>query len=219
MKTRNFKNFAINVFAVVTMLTGSQMLMADDNEVLLDQSGNTLTFTVIQQGDSNKVAGNAASSSDLILRGGGMKIDIAQIGSNNEIFGAWTGDGSGSTVWDMYFYGNSNSLDMNIGASGSADSVDMLWNIQGDTNIFDVDIGKNFASDNLNMDLTILGDRNDFRSAVANSRTWGGTPGSGWNGTTAFSQSGVNVDAGSATWEMNITGCLLYTSPSPRDRG
>ena len=42
MKTKNlFKNFAINVFAVVTMLTGSQSLMADDNEVLLDQSGDT----------------------------------------------------------------------------------------------------------------------------------------------------------------------------------
>ena len=68
MKTKNLiKNFAINVFAIVTMLTGSQSLMADDNEVLLDQSGDTLTFTVIQQGDSNKVAGNANSSSDLIL--------------------------------------------------------------------------------------------------------------------------------------------------------
>ena len=60
------------------------------------------------------------------------------------------------------------SLDLNIGATGSADNVDMLWNVQGDTNIFDVDIGGNYAPDNPNMDLTILGDRNDFRSAVSN---------------------------------------------------
>ena len=97
-----------------------------------------------------------------------MIIDIIQDGDSNEIFGAWTGDGSGSTVWDFYFLGDSNSLDLNIGATGSADNVDMLWNVQGDTNIFDVDIGGNYVPDNPNMDLTILGDRNDFRSAVSN---------------------------------------------------
>ena len=64
--------------------------------------------------------------------------------------------------------GDSTLLDLNIGATGSADNVDMLWNVQGDTNIFDVDIGANYAPDNPNMDLTILGDRNDFRSAVSN---------------------------------------------------
>ena len=209
MKTKNLiDKFAINVFASVTLIfaLASGSLAADDNEVLLDQQGDNLTLTILQAGNGNKISGDASDGSDLVITGANLIIDIIQDGNANEIFGAWTGDGSGSTVWDMYFYGNSNSLDMNIGATGSADSVDMLWNIQGDTNIFDVDIGANFASDNLNMDLTILGDRNDFRSAVANSRTWGGTPGSGWNGTTAFSQSGVNVDAGSATWEMNITG-------------
>ena len=30
--------------------------------------------------------------------------------------------------------------------------------------------------------------------------------GSDWNNTAAFSQSGIKVDAGSVTWEMNITG-------------
>ena len=84
-------------------------------------------------------------------------------------------------------------LDLNIGATGSADNVDMLWNVQGDTNIFDVDIGGNYAADNLNMDLTILGDRNDFRSAVSNQKH-GVVLGSDWNNT-VFSQSGVKVDA------------------------
>ena len=69
-------------------------------------------------------------------------------------------------LWDFLLLGDSILLDLNIGATGSADNVDMLWNVQGDTNIFDVDIGGNYAPDNPNMDLTILGDRNDFRSAV-----------------------------------------------------
>ena len=209
MKTRNlFRNFAINVFAIMGLTVGlyAPALGADDNEVLLDQQGDNLTLTILQAGSGNKITGDASDGSDLVITGANLIIDIIQDGDSNEIFGAWTGDGSGSTVWDLYFLGDSNSVDMNIGATGSSDSVDMLWNIQGDTNIFDIDIGGQFAADNLNMDLTILGDRNDFRSAVNNTKTWGGTPGSGWNSTAAFSQSGIKVDAGSATWEMNITG-------------
>ena len=194
MKTKNlFRNFAINVFAVMGLTVGlyAPALGADDNEVLLDQQGDNLTLTILQAGSGNKLSGDASDGSDLVITGSNLIIDIIQDGDSNEIFGAWTGDGSGSTVWDFYFLGDSNSLDLNIGTSGSADNVDMLWNVQGDTNIFDVDIGSNFAADNLNMDLTILGDRNDFRSAVSNSKAWSGTPGSDWNNTSAFSQSGI----------------------------
>lgn len=232
MKTKNLiKNFAINVFAIVTMLTGSQSLMADDNEVLLDQSGDTLTFTVIQQGDSNKVAGNANSSSDLILRGGGMKIDIAQIGSNNEIFGAWYLDQS-SQVLDFYFGGSSNIFDMNISSNGGADADngDILSSITGDANTFDVSIahGSNAAAAGaFNVDLSIIGDRNNFTDSFTNSNVWSGAGastnytincnacgGSGeviaalnnTNQTGSSALAGVQINSVSADWEVDIIG-------------
>ena len=51
MKTRNlFRNFAVNVFAIVGVLAGSQSLGATDNEVLLDQQGDNLVLTILQAG-------------------------------------------------------------------------------------------------------------------------------------------------------------------------
>ena len=192
MKTSNLLHkFAINVFGVfgIVLATMSPTLAADENEVFIDQQGDNLTLTILQAGNSNKVSGDVSQSSDLVITGANLIIDIIQDGNGNEIFGAWTGDGSGSTVWDFYFLGDNND-----------------WNIQGSTNVFDVDIGGNYAADNLNMDLTILGSRNNFKDAFNNTRTWGGTPGSGWNATSTTNMGGIKVDSSSATWEMNITG-------------
>jgi len=209
MKTRNFiDKIAINVFGVFGIILATMMpgLAADENEVFIDQQGDNLTLTILQAGNANKLSGNAGVSSDLAITGANLIIDIIQDGNGNEIFGAWTGDGSGSTVWDLYFYGSNNDLDMNIGATASSDSMDLLWNIQGDTNVFDVDIGGNYAADNLNMDLTILGSRNNFKDAFNNTKTWGGTPGTNWNNTVTTNMGGIKVDSSSATWEMDITG-------------
>ena len=78
------------------------------------------------------------------------------------MFGSWVLDGSGSSVLDFYFLGDSNIWDMNIGAFGSSDYADMLVDIQGGSNLFDVDIGGNASAEYLNFDLVILGDRNDL---------------------------------------------------------
>ena len=209
MKTSNLLHkFAINVFGVfgIILATMSPTLAADENEVFIDQQGDNLTLTILQAGNSNKVSGDASQSSDLVITGANLIIDIIQDGNGNEIFGAWTGDGSGSTVWDFYFYGDNNDLDLNIGQTASADSMDLLWNVQGSTNVFDVDIGGNYAADNLNMDLTILGSRNNFKDAFNNTRTWGGTAGTNWNNTVTTNMGGIKVDSSSATWEMDITG-------------
>ena len=107
MKTNNnfFRNFAINVLAVMGLGLGifAPALGADDNEVLLDQQGDNLTLTILQAGSGNKLSGDASDGSDLVITGSNLIIDIIQDGDSNEIFGAWTGDGSGSTVWDSTF--------------------------------------------------------------------------------------------------------------------
>ena len=186
MKTRNFMNkIAINVFGVmgIILATMAPSLAADENEVFIDQTGDNLILTILQAGNSNKVSGDAAQGSDLVISGSSLIIDIIQDGNGNEIFGAWTGNGTGSTVWDFYFYGDNNDLDANIGQNATANSVDMLWNVQGDTNVFDMDLGANYSADNMNMDLTILGSRNNFKDRYTNTRTWGGTAGTNWNST------------------------------------
>ena len=52
MKTSKFLNkLAVSVFAFIGLL--SMPIIAEDNEVLLDQSGDNLTLTILQAGYGN----------------------------------------------------------------------------------------------------------------------------------------------------------------------
>ena len=119
-------------------------------------------------------------------------------------------DGSGSSVLDFYYLGDSNIWDMNIGASGSGDYADMLVDIQGgDSNLFDVDIGGNASAEYLNFDLVILGSRNDFDSSFTNSKVWAAARSGetcGTNCTGSSTMAGIIVDSDNAVWNFDITG-------------
>lgn len=197
------KTTALCFFAICGLF--STNLSSADNEVLIEQVGDTLTLTILQAGYGNSLSGDTDQSSDLTLTGASLIIDLIQDGNLNEVFGAWVLDGSGSSVIDLYFQGNSNVMDMNIGASGSGDYTDFLSNVVGDENIFDIDIGGNATAESSNMDLTILGSRNDFSTAFTNSKIWA-SGGTGNNNTGSRSLGGVVIDSSNNVWEFDITG-------------
>ena len=208
MKTiSNLKKFAVSVFTFACLMVGP--LVADDNEVLLDQEGDNLTLTILQAGYGNTLSGNATQGADLTLTGSNLILDLIQDGNSNDMFGSWVLDGSGSTVLDFYFLGDSNVWDMNIGASGSSDNADMLVSIQGDSNLFDVDLGGSASAEYLNFDLVILGDRNDFDGSFTNSNVWaaqGQGESCGTNCTGTSSMTGILINADNVVWDMEITG-------------
>ena len=207
MKTINFKKIAVSVFAFACLV--SAPLFAEDNEVLLDQQGDNLTLTILQAGYGNTLSGNATQGADLTLTGSSLILDLIQDGNTNDMFGSWVLDGSGSSVLDFYFLGDSNIWDMNIGASGSGDYADMLVDIQGSNNLFDVDVGGNASAEYLNFDLVILGSQNDFDSSFTNSKVWaaqGQGESCGTNCTGTSTMVGIIVDADNAVWDMDITG-------------
>lgn len=207
MKTINFKKIAVSVFAFACLV--SAPLFAEDNEVLLDQQGDNLTLTILQAGYGNTLSGNATQGADLTLTGSSLILDLIQDGNTNDMFGSWVLDGSGSSVLDFYFLGDSNIWDMNIGASGSGDYADMLVDIQGSNNLFDVDVGGNASAEYLNFDLVILGSRNDFDSSFTNSKVWaaqGDGESCGTNCTGTSTMVGIIVDSDNAVWNMDITG-------------
>jgi hypothetical protein len=199
-------NLAVGVFALIGLM--SNPVLADDNEVLLDQTGDNLVLTILQAGTGNTVSGDATESSDLILNGNNIILDLIQDGDNNDFFGSLVLDGSGSTVLDFYNLGDGNIFDFDVG-DNSADFADMLSSIQGDGNIFDIGIGENAQAENLNFDLVILGDRNDFDSSFTNSKVWAaqGTGEScGTNCTGTSSMVGILIDADNVIWNFDITG-------------
>lgn len=203
MKSKIFKSLALCFFAIAGVF--SPILSSADNEVLIEQVGDNLTLTILQAGYGNSLSGDTSQSTDLTLTGSNLIIDLIQDGNLNEVFGSWVLDGSGSTVIDLYFQGNSNIMDMNIGDTASADNTDFLSNIVGDNNIFDIDIAGNTAAEYANMDLTLLGSRNDFSTSFTNSKVWA-SGGTGNNNTGTRSLAGIKIDSSNNVWNFDITG-------------
>ena len=92
MKT--IKNIAFGVFAFICLMANP--VLAEDNEVLLDQEGDNLTLTILQAGYGNTLSGNATQGADLTLTGSNLILDLIQDGNSNDMFGSWVLDGTGT---------------------------------------------------------------------------------------------------------------------------
>tara|TARA_A200000159_G_scaffold163837_2_gene191436 strand:+ start:190 stop:921 length:732 start_codon:yes stop_codon:yes gene_type:complete len=168
-------------FIAFTLLLCPVLIHAgtNDNEILLDQSGDTLNLTIDQVGYGNKLCGSISSgacATDWTLTGNTLTIDIDMIGNLNQIYGPTLFD---STTVDLSLTGNSNIWDWNVGYGGSADSSDVDVAISGSSNTFDIDWGYSASSERLNFDLDITGGSNV------------------WN---------IDIEADDVTWNVDVVG-------------
>ena len=131
----------------------------DDNEIRIDQEGDTLTLYIDQVGFGNKVANNSDADEKMVITGTTLTIDIDQIGNQNKIFGPLIAD---TSDFDLSFTGDSNILDWNIGYQGSADDSVYDITVTGDSNTWDLDQGYQFSAERLDLDMTIIGNSNVF---------------------------------------------------------
>lgn len=155
--------------------------MADstDNEIFLEQTGDTLTLTIDQIGYGNKFCGTISSgacATDMEITGSNITFNLDQIGNSNQLFGPITLD---TSAIDMSFTGDSNIFDWNIGYIGSADNLDLDLTVTGDSNEWDFDLGYNASAESLDYDLTLVGGTNIFTTVV---------------------------DSDSVKWELDLTG-------------
>ena len=145
----------------------------NDNEIKLDQSGDTLRLYVDQIGYGNKICGSISSgacASDWVLTGNTVTMDIDMIGNLNQVFGPTLFD---STDVDLKFTGNSNIWDWNVGYGGSADSSVLDVEITGSSNTFDIDWGYSASAERLDFDLDITGGSNVWNIDIENDdATW-----------------------------------------------
>tara|TARA_B100001564_G_scaffold242094_1_gene205050 strand:+ start:1444 stop:2172 length:729 start_codon:yes stop_codon:yes gene_type:complete len=168
-------------YAVAFIMTVSVLpiLADDDNEIFLQQSGDTLTLTIDQVGYGNKFGGTIANGSvatDMILTGTSITFNLDQIGNSNQLFGPAILD---SGTINMTFTGDSNIFDWNIGDTGDSDNSNYAITVTGDSNTWDFDQGGAASANYLDMDLTLVGNSNQFF---------------------------IDVDSDQAKWEMEITG-------------
>ena len=94
----------------------------DDNEINIDQEGDTLTLYIDQYGYGNKLGLDnfSSDSSAMVITGSTLNFNIDQIGNGNLLYGPFIADTS--TVV-LSWTGDSNVWDWNVGYIGSADAI------------------------------------------------------------------------------------------------
>mgnify|MGYP001288172521 FL=1 len=146
----------LNSLLFVLMLSAGLVLAdASDNEIFLEQEGDTLILTIDQVGYGNKFCGTISSgacATDMTITGSNITFNLDQLGNGNQLFGPIILD---SSAIDMSFTGDSNIFDWNIGATGSSDNLDLDLTVTGDSNEWNFDLGGNASAESLNYDLTI----------------------------------------------------------------
>jgi hypothetical protein len=133
----------------------------DDNEINIDQTGNTLTLYIDQVGYGNKIGLNnfETSSAATPITGTSLTFNIDQLGNENLLYGTLTAN---SSTYNLMWTGDANVLDYLIGDTGSSDSTTMDITMTGDSNTIDFDQGSVASSERLDFDLTVLGSTNVF---------------------------------------------------------
>ena len=163
----------------------------DDNEINIDQTGDTLTLYIDQYGYGNKIGLDdfSSSSSPMAVTGSSLNINIDQIGNENLLFGTIAAD---SSTYNLLFTGDSNSWDWNIGYIGSSDASAIDVDITGDSNVMDFDQGYNASAERLDLDLNVLGSTNIFD---------------------------VDIDVDDAIWNVDVTGASNNINTMQKDGG
>ena len=134
---------------------------SDDNEINIDQTGNTLTLYIDQVGYGNKIGLNnfETSSAATPITGTSLSFNIDQLGNENLLYGTLTAN---SSTYNLSWTGDANVLDYLIGDTGSSDATTMDITMTGDSNTIDFDQGSVASSERLDFDLSVLGSTNVF---------------------------------------------------------
>tara|TARA_B100000287_G_scaffold400199_1_gene419193 strand:- start:351 stop:1079 length:729 start_codon:yes stop_codon:yes gene_type:complete len=133
----------------------------DDNEILIEQTGDTLKLYIDQIGFGNKIGGNdfTSNGTNMEITGATLEFDLDFVGNSNILFGPVKAD---SSDYKLDFTGDSNKIDWNIGYVGSSDSSDINFDVTGSSNQFDLDQGYTVSAERLDADLILIGSSNIF---------------------------------------------------------
>lgn len=182
-----------------------------DNEIYVDQSGNTASIDLEQLGSSNLIGGSSAVSGTMTaldLDGISMTLDINQIGSSN-IFRSDAIDGDNFTGF-FEFDGDSNVMDILLNSTGliSADYINLYLDVTGSSNEFDLEIAENADSSYLDLDWTILGDSNELNFDIDYANAINFVDINGGSNTINFTASGYsgNTSSDAGYFYMDLDG-------------
>ena len=182
-----------------------------DNEIYVDQSGNSATIDLEQLGSSNLIGGTQATSGTMTaldLDGVSMTLDINQIGGSN-VFRSDAIDGDNFTGF-FEFDGDSNVFDILMDSTGLIDSdyVNLNINVTGSSNTFDLAIAEDDDASYLDLDWIITGGSNEFDFDIDYANAINYVDVNGSSNTLNFSGSGYagNTSSDSGYFYLDLDG-------------
>lgn len=140
----------------------SYNVVADDNEIYVDQVGATANIDLEQLGSGNIIGGLLSahgSMTNFDLDGTTMTLDVNQIGNNNKMLG----DINSDTFTGLFdFDGDTNSYTIQIDPTNtySADSSNVNVNVDGNTNTMTLDLATNSLAASADIDTIVQGSSN-----------------------------------------------------------
>jgi len=140
----------------ITLLTllFSSLLYAD-NEIYIDQVGNTGTYDITQIGDDNSIG---SGDNFAYINGDSNIFTIIQLGNTNSII--WDSEGD-ETLVDIYTEGNNNAFDIYF--NGDKNDLDIA--VVGDSNLLKIEgyiDGNTALINNQDFDLNVYGTNNQI---------------------------------------------------------
>ena len=153
----------MNTLKLMTLvLMSSASLYGADNEIYIDQSGDSANIDLEQLGSSNIIGGlesSAGSLNPLDLDGSSLTLDINQIGDSNTFLGDILGD---NIVGYFNFDGNSNAFTIQVDPTNTygADGSNLNVQATGDSNPFELNLATSALASNTDLDWIINGSSN-----------------------------------------------------------
>ena len=153
----------MNTLKLMTLvLMSSASLYGADNEIYIDQSGDTANIDLEQLGSSNIIGGlesTAGSLNPLDLDGSSLTLDINQIGDSNTFLGDILGD---NLTGYFNFDGNSNAFTIQVDPTNTygADGSNLNVQATGDSNTFELNLATSALASNTDLDWIINGSSN-----------------------------------------------------------
>ena len=153
----------MNTLKLMTLvLMSSASLYGADNEIYIDQSGDTANIDLEQLGSSNIIGGlesTAGSLNPLDLDGDNLNLTLNQIGDSNTFLGDILGD---NLTGYFNFDGNSNAFTIQVDPTNTygADGSNLNVQATGDSNTFELNLATSALASNTDLDWIINGSSN-----------------------------------------------------------
>lgn len=153
---------AIKALFVMSLMASSLVYgQATTNSIYIDQVGGNSTIEIRQKGQNNRIGSEQARVS---IQGNAMNVTVDQNGNNNNITGKI--EQADNVVEDVTLTGDGNTINYDVGASGSVAGSTKTLAVTGDSNTLNFNQGTTSSSTGATQNITVTGDGNTYTSNI-----------------------------------------------------